>query len=223
MYLFLKRVFDIIFSSMVLIVVLPVFLPVMVLLKLTGEGKVFYIQQRVGRDMKPFGLIKFATMLEDSANLPGGDITTGDDPRVLKVGKYLRKTKLNEFPQFINILKGDMSVVGPRPITFKNYAYYSEGVQNLIKDLKPGLSGIGSIIFRDEEGFIRESKKDALTFYKEDIAPFKGELESWYSKNRGLLTDFLIVYTTAYVVVFPKSKIVYRLFNDLPNHKIFTK
>lgn len=222
MYLTIKRIFDILFSSLVLLIVLPIFLPVMLLLRLTGEGKVFYIQQRVGKNMEPFGLIKFATMLENSSNLPGGDITSGDDPRVLTVGKYLRKTKLNEFPQFINILKGDMSVVGPRPTTFRNYSYYSEDIQELIKDLKPGLTGIGSIIFRDEERFIKESKKDTLTFYKEDIAPYKGELEVWYSKNRNILIDFLIVFTTAFVVVFPNSKIVYKLFKDLPKNKLFT-
>ncbi|WP_211228205.1 sugar transferase [Aequorivita capsosiphonis] len=223
MYLFIKRVFDILFSSIVLIIVFPIFLPVMILLRLTGEGKIFYIQQRVGKGMKPFGLIKFATMLENSSNMAGGDITTGDDPRVLKVGKFLRKTKLNEFPQFINILKGDMSVVGPRPTTFRNYSYYSESIQSLIKGLKPGLTGIGSIVFRDEESFIKDSKKDAVSFYKDDIAPYKGELELWYSKHRGILTDFLIIFTTAYVVIFPKSEIVHDLFKDLPKHNLFKK
>lgn len=223
MYEVFKRAFDISISLLVLIIILPIFLPVIILLRLTGEGKVFYIQKRVGKGLEPFGLIKFATMLQNSSNLPGGDITTVDDPRVLKVGKFLRKTKLNEFPQFINILKGEMSLVGPRPITFRNYSFYNVTIQELIKDIKPGLTGMGSIVFRDEERFISESEKDATAFYQDDIAPYKGALELWYLKNRSLRTDFLIVFITVFVVFFPKSEVVHRIFKDLPKHKLFNR
>jgi lipopolysaccharide/colanic/teichoic acid biosynthesis glycosyltransferase len=119
----LKRIFDIVFSSIAILLVLPLFVPIIIILRFTGEGKVFYKQTRVGVDKKPFDLLKFSTMLENSSNMQGGDVTSANDPRVLPVGKILRKTKINELPQFFNILKGDMSLVGPRPTTFKNYSY----------------------------------------------------------------------------------------------------
>jgi lipopolysaccharide/colanic/teichoic acid biosynthesis glycosyltransferase len=217
----IKRIFDIIFSSIILLIILPLFVPVMIILKFTGEGKVFYKQERVGKNKKPFGLLKFATMLQNSPNLGGGDVTSADDPRVLPFGKILRKTKINELPQFLNILMGDMSVVGPRPTTFKNYSYYSEEIQQKIKHIKPGLTGVGSIVFRDEETFIRSAVKDPVAFYREDIAPFKGELEVWYSKREGFFVDMVLIFLTAFVVLFPKSKIMKKIYKDLPNHKLF--
>ena len=113
----MKRLFDIIVSSIALIVVSPLFIPIIILLRLTGEGKVFYIQQRIGKRGLPFGLYKFATMLENSPNMSGGDVTSGNDPRVLPMGKFLRKSKINELPQLLNIINGEMSLVGPRPMT----------------------------------------------------------------------------------------------------------
>tara|TARA_R110000744_G_scaffold31311_2_gene73667 strand:- start:109 stop:777 length:669 start_codon:yes stop_codon:yes gene_type:complete len=217
----IKRAFDILFSISVIMLITPILIPIMVILRFSGEGNVFYVQQRVGKNKGHFGLIKFATMLQDSSSLPGGDITTVGDPRVLKVGKYLRKTKINELPQFVNILLGDMSVVGPRPITYKNFNFYSQEIQDTIKNLKPGLTGIGSIVFRDEEQYIEKSDKEPLLFYKEDIAPYKGALEMWYSAKQQLLLDLLLIYTTVHVVLFPKSKIVNRLFKDLPKSEIF--
>lgn len=219
----IKRVFDILFSLTALILVSPIFLPIALLLICTGEHKVFYIQERVGKNKKAFGLIKFATMLENSSNMTGGDVTTQNDPRVLPAGKFLRKTKINELPQFINILKGDMSVVGPRPTTFKNYSYYSEEIQLQIKSIKPGLTGIGSIIFRNEEVFVKNSGKDPQIFYKEEIAPFKGELEVWYSKNQSFFTDIRIIFITIFVVLNSNSNLVQKQFKNLPEHHIFLK
>jgi lipopolysaccharide/colanic/teichoic acid biosynthesis glycosyltransferase len=221
--MFLKRLFDILFSLLILIIIFPFCLPLIILLKFSGEGKIFYIQDRVGRHKATFGLIKFATMLENSSNLPGGDVTTANDPRVLPMGKFLRKTKINELPQFINILKGDMSVVGPRPTTFKNYSYYSDDIQFKIWNLKPGITGIGSIVFRDEEYFLRQSKKDAITCYKEDIAPYKGELEVWYAERRNFILDISLIFVTIIVVLFSKNKILTILYKDLPKHNFFLK
>ena len=118
------RFFDLIISITGIVFLSPLFIPVCILLVLTGENKVFYKQIRIGKNGQPFHLLKFATMLEDSPNLPGGDITSGNDPRVLPFGKFLRKSKINELPQLVNILKGDMSLVGPRPLTPKNFSYY---------------------------------------------------------------------------------------------------
>lgn len=217
----LKRIFDIIFSLIVILILLPVCLPIAIILLFTGEGKVFYIQERVGKDKKAFGLYKFATMLQNSPSLAGGDVTTANDPRVLPVGRFLRKTKINELPQFLNILLGQMSVVGPRPTTFRNYAYYSDEIQAKIKGLKPGLTGIGSIVFRDEEKFLKNSSKDPNTCYKEDIAPYKGELEVWYSQKQNFLLDLALIALTAYIVVFSNSKIVHKIYKDLPKNSLF--
>ena len=113
------RFFDIIFSSLALIIFLPIFTLVAVLLRFTGEGEVFYVQQRIGFNGREFGLLKFATMLKDSPNMLGGDITIKNDPRVLPIGRFLRLTKINELPQLINVISGSMSLIGPRPLTKK--------------------------------------------------------------------------------------------------------
>ncbi|MCF1752602.1 sugar transferase [Mariniradius sp. RY-2] len=201
-----------------ILIISPIMIPLMTLLRLTGEGKVFYVQQRIGKGGQPFGLIKFATMLENSANLPGGDVTMGNDPRVLPVGRVLRKTKINELPQLINIFKGDISLVGPRPLTTKTFAFYPKEVQNQIKDLTPGLTGIGSIVFRDEEKILASSPKPHLQCYAEDIAPYKGKLEVWYKNNQSLGLDLKLIFVTAWVVLFPDSNIYEKLFKGLPEN-----
>lgn len=217
----MKRIFDIFFSGLGLLIVSPLFIPIAILLRLTGEGKVFYKQERIGKNRKPFGLMKFATMLENSPNMTGGDITTKNDPRVLPAGRFLRKSKLNELPQLLNILKGEMSIVGPRPMTARNFGYYSEEIQTCIATLQPGLTGIGSIVFRDEEKHIGNSSKNTLDFFKEDIAPFKGALEKWYAERASFFLDLKIIFMTVWVVVFPNSKAVTKVFKNLPSHSLF--
>lgn len=215
----MKRLFDFLSSLALLIVVSPLLLPLMLILKLTGEGKIFYIQERVAQGGKSFGLIKFATMLENSPNMSGGDVTSGNDPRVLPVGRFLRKTKINELPQLINILKGDISVVGPRPMTPRNFAYYSQEIQDQIRDLKPGLTGIGSIVFRDEEAVLARSSKPHLECFKDDIAPYKGSLEVWYSKNQSFFLDLQLIFLTAWAIVVPSTQLHFKLYKDLPKNE----
>lgn len=215
----MKRLLDLTFAMAVLIAFLPLGLFIAVVLRLTGEGKIFYLQPRVGRNGKTFKMIKFATMLEDSPNLGSGDITLKEDPRVLPVGKILRKTKLNEVPQVINILKGEMSVVGPRPLTRKNFDLYPEDVKRDIVKVPPGLTGIGSITHRDEESIIARSSKTYLDCYREEIAPYKGMLEQWYIANRSFTTDLKIILLTAWVLVFPESVAYRRIFPDLPERE----
>jgi len=194
----------------------PLLLPISLLLLLTGENKIFYKQLRVGKCQKTFVLFKFATMLENSPNLEGGDITSGDDSRVLPVGKLLRKTKINELPQLINILFGDISFVGPRPLTPRNFEYYDPKTQETIGLIKPGLTGIGSIIFRDEESIILNSSKSPEICYKEYIAPYKGELEKWFLQNQSLFLYFSLIFLTAWVVFFPQSNIIWKVFPSIP-------
>ena len=128
----LKRLFDILSSGMLILFISPLLIPLMIILRLTGEGKIFYIQQRIGKGGKTFGLLKFATMLENSPNMSGGDVTMGKDPRVLPVGAILRKTKINELPQLLNIFLGHISVVGPRPLTPRTFGCYPEEIQKEI-------------------------------------------------------------------------------------------
>ena len=212
----LKRAVDLLLSSIALLILSPLMLPVIIILRLTGEGKIFYRQDRVGKGGELFRLLKFATMLENSPNMKGGDITVRNDPRVLPFGGILRKTKINELPQLLNVFLGDMSIIGPRPLTPRTFSHYSKDVQEQIATLKPGLSGIGSIIFRDEESILANSKKSHLDCYKEDIIPFKGELEIWYKKRQSFLLDVLLIFLTIWVILFSNSRLPHKLFSDLP-------
>ena len=187
------------------------------LLLCTGEHKIFYRQKRVGLNGVSFNLLKFATMLVNSPNLPGGDITSGNDPRVLPIGKFLRKTKLNELPQLVNVILGDISLVGPRPLTPNNFSFYDKKTQKIIKKVKPGLTGIGSIVFRDEESIIQNSHKNPVDCYKEDISPYKGKLESWFIEKQTPAIYFTLIFLTANSVLFPSSKLVWKFFKDLPH------
>jgi lipopolysaccharide/colanic/teichoic acid biosynthesis glycosyltransferase len=216
-----KRLLDIIISSIALIVFFPFGLIIAIILKLTGEHYIFYVHPRIGKNGKRFGFIKFATMLKDSPNLDTGDVTVKNDPRVLPLGHFLRKTKINELPQIINVLKGDMSIIGPRPLTPKNFNYYSDKVKEVICRIRPGLSGVGSIIFRDEETMMADSNMSCHEFYKQHIAPYKGELETWYQHNRSLWVDMMLVFLTAWVIVFPKTNLIVRLFKSMPQRPVF--
>lgn len=215
MYNFIKRFLDIVFSSIALLILLPVFIPTVIILLLTGEHEVFYFQKRIGYKNEYFYIWKFATMLKNSPNMGSGYITTRNDPRVLPFGRFLRKTKLNELPQLINILKGDMSIIGPRPAVDKTFEDFPENIRYEIYNSQPGLSGIGSVIFRDEEEYLSRAVNYA-EFYKKVIQPYKAELELWYNKNRTLSIDFKIIFLTVWVVLYPKTQSVHKVFKNLP-------
>jgi lipopolysaccharide/colanic/teichoic acid biosynthesis glycosyltransferase len=212
---FPPRLFDIFFSMLAIIVLFPFMLPIMIVLKLTGEHYIFYKQMRVGRYGKEFPLLKFATMLKDSPNLPGGLYTYERDPRILPVGRFLRKTKINELPQLINIFIGQMSVVGYRPLVWQGYAMYSKETKQRLYKVKPGLSGIGSIALRNEEEILHkiDNKDD---FYRNIIMPYKGNLEGWYVDNQSLLIYFKIIVATIIVVLNPSLRIWEKMFKNLP-------
>jgi len=212
----MQRFFDIIFSALAIIIFSPFLIPVMLILKFTGEGEIFYVQQRVGKDGEMFGLFKFATMLKDSPSTGTGTVTVKNDPRVLPFGSFLRKTKINELPQLFNIFLGDMSVIGPRPQTERCFLAFPEASQEAIVQVKPGLSGIGSVVFRDEENILDNPKIDRLAFYDKVIAPYKGNLEQWYVKHQSIYTYFMLIGLTIWAVLFSKSKAYYSIFKDLP-------
>ncbi len=220
MYQAIKRFFDILLSGLVLLVLTPVLLPIMITLRVTGEGFIFYKQRRLGYKNQYFDVLKFATMLKNSPNMGTGSITLRDDPRLLPMGKFLRKTKINELPQIINVLLGDMSIVGPRPLVDRTFNAYPESIRYKIYDSKPGITGIGSIVFRDEESLISASDLPPAEFYDKYVAPYKGELEMWYNSHKGFWVDLIIIFMTAWVIVFPTSKLIYKVFKDLPKRTI---
>jgi lipopolysaccharide/colanic/teichoic acid biosynthesis glycosyltransferase len=211
----LIRIFDLLFSFLAIIFLLPLFAPIVLILRFTGEREIFYKQERVGQFGRIFDLLKFATMLKDSPTIGAGEITLKNDPRVLPFGRFLRKTKINELPQLFNILLGHISVVGPRPMVPNTFIKYSSEAQTELKKVKPGLTGIGSIIFRNEEKFL-EGKADPRKFYDDHIIPYKNKLELWFVKNNSITTYFKIILVTAWVLIFSRSSIVELLFREIP-------
>jgi len=213
----LTRLFDIVFSFAAIVILLPFMIPVAIALKLTGEHDVFYLQPRVGRGGKDFKVLKFITMVRGSSALPGGDLTQKNDPRVLPLGRFLRKTKINELPQIVNIFLGQMSFVGPRPQTRLHYELYPPRVREAIDLLRPGLTGLGSMIFRDEDVILDSVPGDRNHFHDTVIAPYKGELELWYTHHCGWRSYFLLIALTAWKLFRPADSKAWRLFyHDIP-------
>lgn len=212
----MKRLLDVLLSGLALLVLSPLLIPIVIALRCTGEGEIFYGQERVGKDGKIFKLLKFATMLKDSPNLGTGLLTTKGDPRVLPLGRILRKTKINELPQLINIFLGDMSIIGPRPQTKNHVDLFPEEMRRVIVQVPPGLSGIGSIVFRDEEHILTHSPKGYQQCFAEDITPYKGELELWYIRNQSLWLDFKLILLTIWAVIAPAGRLHFKLLKGLP-------
>jgi lipopolysaccharide/colanic/teichoic acid biosynthesis glycosyltransferase len=210
----MTRFFDIFFSLAAIVFFSPLLLIIILILKLTGEGEIFYSQTRVGKNGVNFKVIKFATMLKNSENIGSGTVTVHNDPRILPLGKFLRNSKINELPQLLNILLGDMSIIGPRPQTQRCYDAFSKEVQSAISTVRPGLSGIGSIIFSKEEAMLKDVK--SLEIYDEIIAPYKGDLEIWYTENNNLLNYFVLIISTIVAVIFGTTKFLNYLFPNLP-------
>lgn len=219
MYTFIKRFFDILFSLVVLVLLLPLFIPIIILLLMTGEHEVFYQQDRVGYKNRIFGIWKFATMLKNSPNMGSKDLTMRNDPRVTPVGKFLRRSKINELPQMINILTGDMSFTGPRPLMKSGFDRYSDEMKAKVYNVRPGLTGIGSIVFRDEELIITKSNLSPEDCYRTIILPYKGALEIWYQQHQDFYTDFMILFLTGWYIISPNSKLVFKVFPSLPRRE----
>ncbi len=212
----MKRAFDLLLSLVGLVIFLPFGLVIAAVLRVTGEGEVFYRQERVARDGQLIRVLKFVTMLKDSPKLGSGSITLKNDPRVLPVGRFLRKAKLNEVPQLWNVFTGDMSMVGPRPMTREDFGYYTPETARRIVSVRPGLTGLGSVVFRDEEAVIAASRKHWLDCYKEDVVPYKGELEIWYIDHASFLLDLKLILVTVWVVLFPASRLHLKLLPGIP-------
>tara|TARA_B110000503_G_C7027346_1_gene362467 strand:- start:61 stop:735 length:675 start_codon:yes stop_codon:yes gene_type:complete len=213
----MQRLFDLVISGLSILVLSPLLLPIILLLRITGEGEVFFSQDRMGKGGSLFSLHKFATMLKDSPNIGSGTLTVQNDRRILPLGNFLRKTKINELPQLFNVFKGDMSIVGPRPQSSRNFSAFSEDVQKNIMLVSPGLTGLGSIFFSDEEAMLTSSVNHN-EFYDSVIMPYKGQLETWYVNHTTILIDLKIVYVTALKIIFPKLRLnLSKFFDGMPN------
>ena len=155
-------------------------------------------------------------MLKNSPNIGTGTVTLYNDPRVLPLGGFLRTTKINELPQLINIFKGDMSVIGPRPQTQRCFDAFPTQSQKEIMKVRPGLSGIGSIVFRNEEEMMHcNNSPDKL--YDEIVMPYKGKLEEWYVRNESISLYFQLILITIYAVFFNNRKTAWTVFKKLPD------
>lgn len=199
----LKRAFDILMASIGLIVLSPYFLIVSLLIKLTSPGPVFYRGRRVGQHGRIFTMYKFRTMVVD-AEKTGPAVTYDDDPRITPIGRLLRDARLDEFPQLWNILKGDMSFVGPRPEAPYYYERYTEE-QKRIFDVKPGLTGLTQIYFRHEEDLLTDPENIDRD-YLEKVLPAKVELDMDYIRDHSLWRDITLILTTLKVLVLDRFR-----------------
>ena len=206
------RVSDVVAASIGILLLWPIMLVVAVILRATGEGTVLFVQERIGRGEHAFRLFKFATMVKGAAGMGAGVITLPGDARVLPFGKFLRKTKLDELPQLFNVLNGDTSLVGPRPQPAQYYYAYDAETRTAIAQVRPGITGIGSLLFRNEEALFC-MVADPVAFDHEAIVPYKGALERWYVENRSVSLYWRLVLATMLSVVLPRFS-AYRIFQS---------
>ena len=199
----LKRIIEITLSGLAIIVLSPLFVIISILIKLTGED-IFFLQERVGQGEKPFNLVKFTTMPEGSEKL--GYITTSVDPRPTTLGRFLRKTKINEIPQLINVFLGDMSIIGPRPLLRVHAEIYPENTRKKLYSMRPGLIGIGSLYFHHEDNLLA-SVDNPNQYYEKVIMPKKAELELWYNQNWSVLLDIRLLLLSFLILLGVKRKI----------------
>ena len=177
------RFFDVVFSGLALIVLSPLLIPIVLFLKFSGEGEIFFLQERVGQDREMFKLFKFATMLKDSPSMGAGTVTMKNDPRVLPAGKFLRKTKINELPQLLNVFLGHMSLIGPRPLLMEYLPLYTKE-QARRHEVKPGITGWAQI-----------NGRNTITWEE------KFRLDIWYVDNQSFWLDIKIILLTFFKVV----------------------
>ncbi|MCG3677411.1 sugar transferase [Aliarcobacter butzleri] len=192
-----KRIFDIVATLIGSILLLPLIVVIIVWIKTTSKGPLFYVQKRVGLNFKEFNLYKFRSMVVN-ADKVGPSVTSGDDPRITKIGKILRKTKIDELPQLINVLKGDMSLVGPRPEVMKFVKQKKEEYKKILT-IKPGITDNAAIEYRDEET-IMEQYENKEKAYIDIVLPEKIKLYNQYLNNISFLGDLKLILKTIKVI-----------------------
>ena len=202
---FYKRIFDIVFALLMLILFSPIYLILMILVALNSKGPIFYIQKRIGKNYQPFDCIKFRTMVDDADTVLATIMEDSDtmrqefqesfklkqDPRITKVGRFLRLTSLDEFPQFWNVLKGEMSVVGPRPLVPEELPKYGRKI-NTVLQIKPGITGLWQVSGRNDIPY-----------------PKRVQIDVYYANSHNWLLDIWIIYKTIGVILFPRNNGAY--------------
>jgi lipopolysaccharide/colanic/teichoic acid biosynthesis glycosyltransferase len=212
----MQRLLDILLSATALLVLTPLLIPISLILRFTGEGEIFYKQKRIGFNAQSFDVLKFATMLKNSPNLGTGLVTVQNDPRILPLGGFLRKSKINELPQLLNVLLGDMSLIGPRPLAPRGFSVYTDSVKAIVTTVRPGLSGVGSIAFRNEEQMLHQVEGDQMRFYDEVVMPYKGSLECWYVENQSFILYLTLILCTVLTVLSPTNRLLWKLYPSVP-------
>ena len=192
-----KRVFDIVASALGIVILSPLYIYIAVWIKLSSKGPIFYVQKRVGQGGKEFNLYKFRSMVVD-ADKRGPGVTSSDDPRITKVGKFIRDTKIDELPQLFNVLKGDMSFVGPRP-ELKKFVDAKAKEYEKVLSIKPGITDNAAIAFRDEEQ-IMSQYNDKERAYIDIVLPQKIELYYKYIDNISFINDIKLILKTLKVI-----------------------
>jgi len=195
--LFFKRVFDFIAAILGLVLLLPILLIISLWIKLSSTGPLFYSQKRVGRDFKEFDIYKFRSMVVNADKI-GPSVTSGNDSRITKVGRFIRKTKIDELPQLLNVIKGDMSLVGPRPEVMK-FVEKKRGEYKKVLSVRPGITDNAAIEFRDEET-IMDQYEDKEKAYIEIILPKKIQLYYQYIDNISFINDIKLILKTLKVI-----------------------
>ena len=196
----MKRIFDFICAFMGIIILLPVFILIALLIKISSKGRVLFKQQRVGLRGKMFAIYKFRTMITNAENL-GPKITIGKDKRITGIGKFLRKTKLDELPQLFNVLRGDMAIVGPRPEVPEYVNLYHEEIKNIVLSVRPGITDYASLLMIDENEILAQSTDPKQAYIKE-IMPQKLDLAVKYVHEQGLWGDLQIMLKTLLKILF---------------------
>lgn len=194
-----KRLFDIVFAALALLLLCPLLLAVALWVRLDSPGPVFFRQQRVGRGGRLFGIYKFRSM-RTGAEATGPQITVGDDARITRAGAWLRRSKADELPQLLNVLRGEMSMVGPRPEVPRYVAHYPAEMRELVLSVRPGITDLASIAFRNESALLAESPDPERT-YVEQILPAKLRYARQYVHSRSLWLDLRIIGWTALAVL----------------------
>ena len=191
----MKRTFDAVVSFLGLVLLSPFLLPVAILIKLDSPGPVLFRQQRIGKGFRPFFICKFRTMLQDPCG-PGRLITIGDDPRITRVGRWLRKTKIDELPQLFNVLKGEMSFVGPRPEVPKYVQVFHRDYEDILR-VRPGITDLASLKYRDE-AYLLQKAENPEEEYVSHVLPDKIKLAKDYVQRSSLLFDLGLIFKTMF-------------------------
>ena len=213
------RFFDLIFSLLLVVLLFPLLASVCLWNYCTGEHEIFFKQIRVGKNGEEFEILKFATMVKNSENIGSGGFTDINDPRLLVLGSFLRKTKIDELPQLFNVLCGEMSLVGFRPIVKQSFVRAMEIGDKETYSVLPGMTGPASIILRNEDEII-EGVEDKKKYYDDCVLPVKVSLDHWWANNRNVYNYFLVLLLTGLALIMPLNTLPLKLLKGLPKNRL---